>query len=220
MNMEKIITIDGLASSGKSTLSCLVAKKLNWSWFSTGVLYRGMAYIGSKENFTDQNYLQFFESKDWHIKLSASRSLFFYKDQNISLELYKPEIDDQASVFSASVQFRKALIPAQRRLCQNYIKTGLILEGRDCGTMIFPSAPLKIFLVAGEDIRAKRRSKDRSQTQEVVLQAQKTRDHRDQKRPFAPLVKPENSYILDSSKQSSQELTDFVYQKARKIFVL
>lgn len=218
--MQKIITIDGLASSGKSTLARLVAKKLNWSWLSTGVLYRGMAYVGCKEHFTEQDYLNFFKSKNWHIELTDSKSLFFYKEKNISFKLYKEEIDDQASLFSAKTVFRKALIPLQRNFYKPHSKRGLILEGRDCGTVIFPSAPLKVFLSASENVRAKRRAKDRDQTQNIVLQAQKKRDQRDQTRSFAPLARPKNSIYLDSSEKKSKELTDFVYEKAKKIFFL
>ena len=218
--MQRIITIDGLASSGKSTLARLLAKKLNWPWLSTGVLYRGMAYVGFKEHFTEQDYLSFFKSKDWYIELTDSKSFFFYKGENISLKLYKEKIDDQASLFSAKAIFRKALIPIQRNFYKPHSKKGLILEGRDCGTVIFPSAPLKAFLSASENVRAKRRAKDRNQTRNIILQAQKTRDQRDQNRSFAPLVRPKNSLYLDSSEKTPEELTDFVYKKAKKIFCL
>ena len=218
--MKKIITIDGLASSGKSTLSQRLSKKLNWPWFSTGTLYRGMAYIGLKENFSPQDYLSFFKSKSWHIRLTNSKSLFFYKGQNISHKLYKEEIDEKASSFSSKAEYRKALIPFQRAFYSSLSQKGLILEGRDCGTVLFPSAPLKIFLSAREDIRAKRRAKDRKQKQPEVLQAQKQRDKRDQSRSFAPLIKPREALCLDSSKKNLEELTALVYKKAQEIFKL
>ena len=124
------------------------------------------------------------------------------------------------SLFSAKAVFRKALIPIQRDFYRFNSKEGLILEGRDCGTVIFPSASLKVFLSAGENIRAERRAKDRSQTQKIVLQAQRKRDQRDQNRSFAPLIRPKNCLYLDSSEKNSKELTDIVYKSARKFFSL
>ena len=217
--MKKIITIDGLASSGKSTLSQLLAKKLNWPWLSTGVLYRGMAYVGFKENFSEQDYLCFFQSKNWHIELTGLKSLFFYKGEDISSKLYAEDIDNQASLFSSKAVFRKALIPVQRGFYKPLSKKGLILEGRDCGTILFPSAPLKIFLSANEKTRAERRAGDRNQERGTVFQAQQERDKRDQNRSFAPLIQPKNSLYLDSGQKSSEELADFVYRKAQEIFL-
>jgi len=218
--MERVITIDGLASSGKSTLSRLLAKRMDWSWLSTGVLYRGMAYVGFKENFNERDYLRFFQSRKWHIQLTDTRSLFFYKGQDVSSELYEEIIDEQASLFSSNTIFRKALISVQRDFYNPQSDKGLILEGRDCGTVLFPSAPLKIFLSAGEQTRAKRRAEDRNQKQGTVFQAQKRRDKRDQIRDFAPLIQPKDSLCLDSGKKSPEELADLVYKKAQKVFSL
>lgn len=220
MKIQKIITIDGLASSGKSTLSRLLSKKLNWPWFSTGVLYRGMAYIGFKNQFTDQEYLDFFHSKNWDLKLSSEASLFFHKGKDISTKLYSEKIDNLSSLFSAQSHFRKALNPIQRAFYKPLSKQGLILEGRDCGSVLFPSAPLKIFLSAGEQARAERRASDRKQSKETVFESQKIRDERDKNRTFAPLIQPEKAFYLDSSTKSPEELGDFVFKKAQKIFHL
>jgi len=218
--MDKVITVDGLASSGKSTLSKLLAQKLKWSWLSTGVLYRGMAYVGSKENFDEEAYLKFFYSKNWQIKATKDKSLFFYKGEDISPKLYEKKIDESASLFSAQAKFRKALIPAQINFCKPYLQTGIILEGRDCGTILFPHAPLKVFLKADQEIRAKRRALDRKQNQKSVFEAQKQRDTRDKNRPFAPLIPPQNSLQLDSSHKNPEELADLLYEKAKKLFSL
>ena len=218
MNIPKIITIDGLASSGKSTLSRLLSKKLNWPWLSTGVLYRGMAYVGFKNNFTEKDYFDFFSSKNWHMELSEKGSFFFYKGKNISSKLYSEEIDNQSSLFSAQASFRKALIPFQRAFYCPDSEKGLILEGRDCGTVLFPAAPLKVFLSAKEDTRAQRRATDRNQSEKLVSQAQKIRDERDKSRSFAPLIKPKEALHLDSSIRSPEDLVDSVYKEAKKIF--
>ena len=214
--MEKLITVDGLASSGKSTLSQKLSQKLSWSWFSTGVLYRGMAYVGLKENFEKKDYLEFFKSKDWKIELSPSRTLFFYKKENITEQLYSEKIDDKASSFSATPDYRKALISYQRSFYEK--DKGLILEGRDCGTILFPSAPLKIFLLAPENQRVERRAKERNKSSELIFKIQKERDHRDETRSFAPAVTPEGALTLNSAEHNPEELVDIVYKKACSLF--
>ena len=216
--MQKVITIDGLASSGKSTLSQKLSQKLNWPWFSTGVLYRGMAYLGANHNWSEPEYLEFFKSQDWEIQLSASKSRFFYKKQDISSQLYQKTIDEQASSFSSNPIYRKALISYQRAFYQP--ERGLILEGRDCGSILFPLAPLKVFLSAPDQTRAKRRAKDRNQSHKEVFYAQKERDQRDQTREFAPVVKPKGALCLSAQEHSPEELVSIVYQKASQIFNL
>ena len=214
--MEKIITIDGLASTGKSTLSQKLSKKLGWPWFSTGVLYRGMAYVGLREKLTEKEYFSFFKSQDWSIQLTDSESLFFYKGQDISSQLYQKTIDEKASLFSSHSHYRKALIPVQRAFYND--NKGLILEGRDCGTVLFPFAPLKVFLIAPDNIRAKRRARERKETDQVIFQSQKSRDQRDQQRSFAPAIQPADAFCLDSGKYDINQLVDIVYQKADRIF--
>ena len=216
--MQKVITIDGLASTGKSTLSKNLSKKLGWPWFSTGVLYRGMAYVGFIEKFTDKEYFSFFKSQDWSIQLTDSESLFFYKGENISPQLYQKSIDEKSSLFSSHSHYRKALIPIQRSFYNE--KRGLILEGRDCGTVLFPSAPVKVFLIAPENMRAKRRAEDRKEPAQVIFQSHKSRDQRDQQRSFAPAIQPAEAFCLDSGKYSSAQLADTVYQKAQTVFAL
>lgn len=214
--MEKLITVDGLASSGKSTLSQKLSEKLDWPWFSTGVLYRGMAYVGLKESFKEEDYFAFFNSKVWKIKLTSLKTLFFYKGQDITGELYSEEIDEKASYFSASTDYRKALISYQRSFYKK--EKGLILEGRDCGTILFPLAPLKIFLTAPESQRVERRAKERNKSSSFIFESQKERDHRDQTRSFAPSVIPEGALILNSADYNPQELVDIVYKKAQTLF--
>ena len=218
--MEKIITIDGLASSGKSTLSQKLSEKLDWPWFSTGVLYRGMAYVGLKEKFTEKEYLSFFKSKDWSIQLTRLKSVFFYKGEDISSQLYREDIDEQASLFSSHTNYRKALISVQRAFYKPQLEKGLILEGRDCGTILFPSAPLKIFLTAPESIRAKRRAEDRQKKAQFIFRSQKERDQRDQNRSFAPLVKPKGALCLNSGEYKLDQLAHIVYQQAQTVFSL
>ena len=217
--MKKIITVDGLASSGKSTLSKKLAQKLGWQWFSTGVIYRGLAYIGHKERWKPKDCLSFISSSaQWKIQLTPDKTLFFYREEDITDKIYEEKTDELASLFSANEAFRKALISFQRNFFNPRSEKGLILEGRDCGTVIFPDAPLKVFLEAGEGLRAERRAKERNQKKSLILKAQKERDRRDRQRPFAPALCPEGSLLLNSDSQTPEEMADFIYSEAQKRF--
>ena len=220
--MDRVITVDGFASSGKSTLSRLLAKKLNWPWFSTGVLYRGMAYVERERNLQRSEILKFVHSDNWKIHLGGEKTQFFYQGVNVTDQLYMSSIDERASLLSAWTEFRKALIPFQRAfLPKEEEGKGLIVEGRDCGTKIFPSAPLKVFLQAGAEVRAKRRSRDRARDQleiSTAFKAQGERDRRDKERDFAPTAIPPGSLVLDSGKNSPDVLVQQVYEEICRIF--
>ena len=222
--MDRVITVDGFASSGKSTLSRELAGKLNWSWFSTGVIYRGMAYIGEERKFKAEDFLDFVASKKWRVHLDREKTRFFHGSADITENLYTSAVDEKASQLSAWSEFRKALIPFQRAfLPPPGAGRGLIAEGRDCGTQIFPSAPLKIFLTAEEKVRAERRSRDRKGESEgisFVLRAQKERDQRDKTRDFAPTVPAKGSLVLNTGGDSLQVLIQKAYEAACGIFPL
>ena len=213
--MKKIITIDGLSSSGKSTLSCRLARELNWDWISTGVIYRGIAYIGNENQFEMEDYDKLIASTDWEVKLSPEKTLFFYKEKEITSKLYSPQVDEWASLLSANEELRKKLIPFQREFFINYPK-GLIAEGRDCGTIIFKEAPIKIFLKANEQIRASRRHLDRDQSESQTLKAQKERDRRDETRSFAPAIEPDGSLVIDTEGQTFEAIVKYVCDEACK----
>lgn len=215
--MQKIITIDGAASSGKSFVSRKLSQKLGWQWLSTGVFYRGIACVGHLENFKrEKDWLDFIQSEDWEVRLSAQKSLFFYKGRNITERLYMREIDELSSLFSGKTEFRKALIPFQRRVLEK--EGALIAEGRDCGTVLFPKAPLKVFLLASSQIRAERRARDRNSDQTEILKDQKIRDGRDKSRHFAPLKQPKDSLVIDTGVRSPEEILSQIQERAFALF--
>ena len=212
-----MITIDGAASSGKSSLSRELARKLGWQWLSTGVFYRGIACVGFLEGFEkEKEYLDFIQSGLWEVKLSLKKTLFLYKNRDITKQLYQRKIDELSSLFSGKTPFRKALLSFQREMLEK--EGSLIAEGRDCGTVLFPQAPLKIFLQADDKIRAERRAKDRNSKQKNILKDQKSRDKRDRTRLFAPLKKPKDSLLIDTGKYSLKEILDQVHRKALLLF--
>ena len=214
-----VITIDGPASSGKSSLSRALSKELNCPWLSTGVFYRGIAFAGVLEGFSrPQQYLKLIQSDLWETRLSAAQTLFFYKGRNRTKELYKSSMDGASSLFSGNPLFRKALLPFQRNILKR--EKILIAEGRDCGTVVFPQAELKIFLKAESHVRAERRAKERGAPKTSVIQDQNIRDFRDKTRPFAPLKKPKAGLIMDTGKKDLKEAVQYILPHARKALLL
>lgn len=215
--MQKIITIDGAASSGKSFVSRKLSQKMGWQWLSTGVFYRGIAYVGHLEKFQkEKDWLDFIQSEDWKVRLSLQKSLFVYKGHDITEQLYRRDIDELSSLFSGKTAFRKALIPFQRDILER--EEALIAEGRDCGTVLFPEAPLKVFLLASSQIRAERRARDRNSGEKEILKDQKIRDRRDKNRHFAPLRQPKDSLVIDTGVRSPEEIVKQIQEKAFSLF--
>ena len=215
--MKNIITIDGFASSGKSTIARHLSQKIKWPWFSSGVLYRGLAFVQDKEKLNIQKCIDFIETDQWEAKISQQRTLFYYQGQDVTDNLYTEKIDELSSHISADQAIREKLAFVQQSvLTEN--PEGLIMEGRDIGTIIFPDASLKIFLEAPDKIRAKRRAEQRQGDGKDILESQKQRDERDKNRPFAPVKKPENCLVFNSEKQGIDEIVENLYQQAQKTF--
>ena len=214
---KKIITIDGAASSGKSSVSRGLSETLGWKWLSTGVFYRGVSSAGRAEGLqSEAEWRDFIQSGDWEVRLSPQKTLFFHKNRDITDRLYSREADEAASFFSGKTAFRKLLIPFQRRVWEQ--EGALIAEGRDCGTVLFPDAPLKVFLSAKPHIRAERRAKDRNSSDKEILKDQKARDRRDKTRKFAPLKQPESALVIDTSACSLKEVLGRIQKQAGSLF--
>ena len=159
--IQRLISIDGPAASGKSSLSRLLSEKLKWKWLSTGVFYRGLAWMALDQGKnSEEEIARLAEGIDRLVRLKPDRTVFFYQGEDMTHKIYTEAVDDQASRLAKFYQVRKALLPAQRQCFLNNAE-GLIAEGRDCGTVVFPSAGLKIYLEAQENIRAWRRANQR-----------------------------------------------------------
>ena len=215
---SKIITIDGPVASGKTELCRRLSDQLkNWDWLSTGVFYRGLAYMVTQShlNHVDQ-WVDCIQNSQWEVKKATKQTHFFYKEKDITSLIYNLEMDQKASQLAACTEVRKAFIEYQRN--QKEPHRGLMAEGRDCGTAIFPDATLKIYLTASLQVRAKRRAKERDEKEGVVIDAQKKRDKSDSERPFNPLKKPKDAWVIETDSYSIQAVTDMVYKKAHDIF--
>ena len=193
--MYKIITIDGPASVGKSTLAKKLAKKYKSPILFSGKLYRAVALELIKRNYDPNNIQNILRCVDC-IDLNRLDSK----------ELYSSEVDNLSSIISSKRKLRSKLITIQRNFPKEFGKNSefVIIEGRDIGTVIFPNADYKIFLWADAKIRAKRRyeqiKKNRKKASlSSIFREINTRDRKDLARKIAPLMPAANSVLLDTS---------------------
>lgn len=215
------IALDGPAGSGKSTVSKLVAKKLNILCLDTGAMYRACALkcVQSNVSVTDEKAVSKIISK---INISVSHengTQHTYLDgKDVSQEIRKPEISMHASTVSALGCVRTKMVQLQREIAQ---KTSCIVDGRDIGTNVLPTAPFKFFLTASPEVRARRRTDEELQKgfktpYEEVLADVIKRDQQDASRKIAPLKQAEDAILIDSSSMSIDEVVDFIINKIQE----
>jgi CMP/dCMP kinase len=217
--MVKVITIDGPAASGKTSVSREVAKRLGWSWVSTGAFYRGLAYVAHtlKIDTSDEKKLaELARSQDWRVEMAEEKTRVFYKNKEVTDDIEHEDVGNYASKVSHFPLVRQALLTPQRA-CQNNVK-GLVAEGRDCGTVVFPQAQVKIYLTARQENRAERRAKDLGLSVADTVKSQTQRDLQDSSRKTAPLQIPENAFVVDTTDYNFLEVVDLVEKHIRANF--
>jgi cytidylate kinase len=215
MNNRLVITIDGPSAAGKGSLARNLALFLDFSILDSGALYRAFAYfhnqgLNNKEIESSIEKLMFIPEKD--------DTKIFYKDTDITSSIRNEEIAKVASELSALSDTRKSLIDIQRNFMPS---NNLVADGRDMGTVVFPEAELKIFLVASAEVRAKRRYLElQNRGQEVnmrdLIADIEARDMMDKSRTLSPLIPAEESIIIDSSTMSLDEVLSFTKKLAKK----
>lgn len=213
-----VITIDGPAASGKSTISRLVAESLGWKWVSTGAFYRtiGLLCLRKDVDMSDEKQvLAAFEFEDWDIQLEKDQTHVLMDGKDVSDQIYQEDVGSAASKISQHQKVRQAILKAQRD-CQN--EKGLVAEGRDCGSVIFPEAPLKIFITADPEKRAIRRAKQEGLDLQKVLSDQKVRDKQDKERKEAPMKPAPGAIEIDNSELEISQAVDKILALAKKAF--
>jgi len=198
----RIITIDGPAGAGKTTVSRMLSKKLGCVYVDTGALYRAVAYEIQRQGIDwekDEKLEVFLKHLDLNFLLKKDSFILISSGRDITNFIRTPEISMLASASSAKPQVRAALLDIQRNIAKT---KDAVFEGRDMGTMVFPHAPHKFFLYADLSVRAKRRynempdeTKDIKQVQEEM----KTRDGNDSQRKTAPLKPAEDAIKIDAT---------------------
>ena len=215
-NRKFVITIDGPAGSGKSTVSKVLAKRLDYIYIDTGAMYRAVAVLArdtDKSNPLDEALLEAicseldlqFNSKNGEVRLLAN-------GRDVTEEIRKPKISSLASAVSAKPMVRERLAKIQRSLGS---AGGVVLEGRDMGTVVFPDADIKFFLDASPEIRSRRRyleleAKGEETTPGEVHELMLERDHNDRSRQLAPLKPATDAIVMDSSNMQVEEVVQMM----------
>ena len=215
--MGKVITIDGPAASGKTTISRELAKRLGWQWVSTGAFYRGLAYVAQlkKVDLKDENALQnLTQSSAWSVEMDPQSTRVMVDGQDVTPEIFQEQVGTIASQISQFPKVRQALLQGQRE-CQARSQ-GLIAEGRDCGTVVFPEAEVKIYITASSENRAERRAKEQGLDAQQTEQVQQQRDQQDAQRKVAPLQIPPDAFVLDTTQMPLEEVISRVEAHVRQ----
>ena len=216
------IAIDGPASSGKSTVAKIIAKDLGYTYLDTGAMYRAATYIALQHQISPEEASQVLDLLDQY-PISFGRSedgqqLVYVGDVDVSHPIRENTVTNAVSSFAAVPAVREKLVALQQEIAQ---QGGIVMDGRDIGTVVLPKAELKIFLVASVDERAERRYKESlAKGIETDLETLKeeiaTRDYKDSHRATSPLKQAEDAIYLDTTGLSIQEVVDKIKLEAQK----
>ena len=212
-----IVTIDGPSASGKGSLARNLAEYLDFSILDSGLLYRVYAYFHNLNLKIEE--IPFLIQKDISFKFNHKDVIVLNDQKDITSELRSEKMAKKASELSSLATTRENLLSIQRNFYQN---KGLVADGRDMGTVVFPEAKLKIFLTASAEIRAERRYLElQNRGQEVnmlaLIEDIKQRDLKDSTRTLSPLIPAEDSVVIDSSDMSIEEVLSFTKKLTKGI---
>lgn len=214
--MKKItIAIDGHSSTGKSTLAKQLAKALNYIYVDTGAMYRAVTYFAMQQGFVGEDFLK---KNELLSNLSSINLSFIFNEHlgfaemylnniNVENEIRTIEVSNLVSKIASISEVRSKLVQQQK---QYGIEKGVVMDGRDIGTVVFPNAELKIFMTASAEIRAQRRYLELQQKNEnvsfdEVLKNVTERDSIDSNRADSPLTIAENAVVIDNSNLTKDE---------------
>ena len=208
-----VVAIDGPAGAGKSTAAKLLAQRLGYALLDTGAIYRTLALLARREgiDWSDgPGVARLAQALDISFAFKDGTNHVFLRGADISKDIRAPEISDGASRVSALPEVRAALLDLQRRLGA---AGGVVVEGRDIGTVVFPQAQAKFFLTATAEERARRRvielrAAGRTVDPDETLAELRERDHRDSTRAVAPLRKADDAVEIDSSGMGPDAVLD------------
>ncbi len=216
-----VITIDGPAGSGKSTVAKIVAKELGFLYLDTGAIYRALGYLALSKGIDlndEDKVVKLIDEMELDIKIQEGSQRIYLNKEDISEKIRTEEIGMAASTVSKHPKVRKALLDLQRRFA---LKNNLVAEGRDTGTVVFPEAKVKIFLTATPEVRAKRRLKELKEkgmhvNYNEILESILKRDRQDSERETAPLKPADDAVIIDTSELTVEEVVEKVLKEVKK----
>ena len=223
-----LLTIDGPSASGKSSVARKLAEKLDWKWLSTGIFYRGLAWMAIEKqvNFQrEEDILRLLQQEPWSVDMDSSCTRFYHENREVTEALSQNKVGVLSSELSRYSSVRQFLLAPQRECykrlaCSSTREGGFIGEGRDCGTVIFPQAHLKVYLTAEEGIRTKRRAKEWGLSPGDIRESQRKRDERDQKRKKSPLKRAEGAWVIDSSEMDLESVAHVIEKKIHSLHLI
>jgi cytidylate kinase len=226
--VDKItIAIDGFSSTGKSTIAKALAKKLGYIYVDTGAMYRAVTLYAMNHNLVSSGN---FDIESLEQKLPAISLTFLFNPDlgfaemylngvNVETEIRTLEVSQLVSKVSAISSVRKKLVLEQQEMGKD---KGIVMDGRDIGTVVFPDAEIKIFMTASADTRAQRRYKELiakgdAVSYQEILQNVVERDHLDSTRKDSPLIKAEDAIEIDNSDLGLKEQFDTIYALVKSV---
>lgn len=218
------IAIDGPASSGKSTVAKILAKKLGYTYLDTGAMYRSATYLALKNKLDASQVSVILEQLvQYPISFKSNTNdgsqLVYLGDEDVTLKIRQNDVTNNVSWVSALPEIRKALVKQQQEIARH---GGIIMDGRDIGTVVLPNAELKIFLIASVKERAERRYKENLekgiQTDfDTLLKEIEDRDYKDSHREVSPLKVADDAITFDTTGVDIEGVVNFILEKATKI---
>ena len=215
-----IVAIDGPAATGKSTSAKKVARELGFTHLNTGAMYRCVTLSVLRDQITldNENALsQLLNELDIRLEKLDDELVVYLNGEDVSDEIRKAEVTSYVSTVSALSQVRNALVRIQRNIAKNQ---DCVVEGRDIGTIVFPDAEFKFFLVADDFVRARRRQLDliaigEEKSIAVLVEEIRQRDFLDSERSNSPLRKADDAIEIDTSKMTFDEQVAFMVNKVK-----
>jgi len=216
-----IVAIDGPAGAGKSTVAKRLAKELGYTYMDTGAMYRAFAWKvrqGGIDLEDENKLLEVLRQTNIELSEHEGNPKVLLDGRDVSAEIRTPELSQWASKISALGPVRERMLELQRAMGA---RGGVVAEGRDIGTVVFPRADVKVFLTAGPEERAKRRFAElRGQGKQVsldeTLEEMVERDRRDQERALAPLRRAEDAMAIDSTGCTVDQVMERIMQEIKK----
>ena len=219
--MTNVITIDGPSGVGKGTISEHLSDQLKWNYLNSGALYRSIAWVARNDliNLNDAKGLEK-ASKNIIFSLENKKLKIQYKNKDIGSLIYDEEVAKIASKVSSKPKVRESIINIQRSFKK---PPGLVAEGRDMGSVIFPESQLKIFLTASIETRAQRRFKQLKDREfnvslPALIKDLDARDRRDKERLNSPLVIPKGAFVIETDNLTVIEVKNTVNEKVNKTY--
>ena len=221
-----IIAIDGPAGSGKSSTAKAVAEALGYAYLDTGAMYRtaALAIRNSGVSATDEKAARILDETNMHVSCDRGSMSISLNGQDVSTVIREPDIGTIASQVSALPELRARLVEIQQQLIASMVKqsAGVVVEGRDIGTVVAPNARLKVFMTASIEERARRRVEQLQSRGIDVLEANvaeeiRQRDERDRTRDVGPLKVADDAIVLDTTDMNLQQQIDFIVQHVTEL---